>query len=431
MPEVLAKTPWSGQASKKGRVDRVVTRVAELLTPRRIGVWGIGLFVVTWVIYVHTMMVPGLTDREGRFKGTDYIFFYVFGSLALDGRMDALYDADAHLAEGRRRIHPDLALYAGHPNYGPQIALAFMPLARLPFGWSLAVFLALTATAYALSVWIVWRECPALAAHGWLVALLAAASPPFLTLVRYAQMSALSLLLWSLAFIAIRRNRRFTAGLVIGCLVYKPQLGIVIGIVLIAAREWRIVAGAAVTGIGQLGVAWIVAGSATMAAYFRSLWTLMLNPALVESNPSEVHSVRGFLQLLIPSPPVVTLGFLAALVAILVLAARSWSSPAPLAVRWGQAMLLTVLASPHLMTYDLVLLTLPLLVFTDWILRNPDHPLRAEISVVLVLAYLTPFSSVLARAARVQLSVAVMAILAWRVYLVCTTTARDEPAAST
>ena len=381
----------------------MVRRAAALLTPRRIAVWGTGLFVLTWLINVHTMMVPGLTDRAGRFKGTDYIFFYVFGSLALDGRLDALYDPDVHLAEGRRRIQPDLALYAGHPNYGPQIALAFAPLARLPYGWSLAGFLALTAIAYALSVWMVWRECPALAAHGRVVALLAAASPPFLTLVRYAQVSALSLLLWSLAFVAMRRNRRFAAGLAIGCLAYKPQLGIVIGVVLLAAREWRIVAGAALTGLGQLGIAWAVAGSAAMAAYLASLWTLILNPGLVQIYPSEVHSVRGFLQLLMPSSPVVSAGFLAAFVVLLVLAVRSWSSPAPLAFRWGQVMLLTVLASPHLITYDLVLLTVPLLVFADWSLRNPDHRLRPGISLLLVFVYLAPFSSILARYARADL----------------------------
>jgi alpha-1,2-mannosyltransferase len=397
----------------------VVKRAAALLTPRRMAVWGTGLFVLTWLIYVHTMMVPGLTDRAGRFKGTDYIFFYVFGSLAGDGRMEVLYDPDVHLAEGRRRIQTDLALYAGHPNYGPQIALAFAPLARLPYGWSLAVFLALTATAYALSVWMLWRECPALARHGRLVALLAAASPAFVTLFRYAQLSALSLLLWSLAFVAMRSNRRFSAGLAIGCLAYKPQLGIVIGIVLLAAREWRVVAGAATTVLGQLALAWLVAGSAAMAAYFRSLWTLMLNPGLVQIHPSEVHSVRGFLQLLIPSSAAVTTCFVAALVVLLVLAVRSWSSPAPPALRWGQVVLLTVLASPHLMTYDLVLLTVPLLVFADWVLRDPDHPRRPEISLLLVFVYLAPFSSILARYARVQISVVLMAMLAWRVYVVC------------
>jgi alpha-1,2-mannosyltransferase len=396
----------------------MVTRVAAVLTPRRIAVWAGGLLVLSWFVYVHTMMVPGLTDRAGRFKGSDYIFFYVIGSLALDGRMDALYDADAHLAEGRRRIQPDLELYVGHPNYGPQVALAFMPLARLPFGWSLAVFLALTAICYALSVWIVWRECPALGTHGRLIALLAGASPAFLALVRYAQLSAVALLLLSLALLALRRNRLFSAGLAIGCLAYKPQLGLVLGVVLLAAREWRMVAGAATTAVGQLGVAWLAAGSGTMAAYFTALWALVLNPTLVQIYPSEVHSARGFFQLLIPSPRAVTLCFLAALVAVLVLAVRSWTSSAPLAVRWGHMVLLTVLGSPHLLTYDLVLLTVPLLVFSDWVVRNPDHRLGPEVSLMLVLVYLAPFSSNLARPTHVQISVVVMAILAWRMYSV-------------
>ena len=44
--------------------------------------------VLSWFVYVHTMMVPGCVDRIGRFKGTDYIYFYVMGSLISEaGRM--------------------------------------------------------------------------------------------------------------------------------------------------------------------------------------------------------------------------------------------------------------------------------------------------------------------------------------------------------
>ena len=56
--------------------------------------------VLSWFVYVHTMMVPGYVDRAGRFKGSDYIYFYVMGSLISEGRADALYEPDAHLAEG-------------------------------------------------------------------------------------------------------------------------------------------------------------------------------------------------------------------------------------------------------------------------------------------------------------------------------------------
>jgi hypothetical protein len=390
-------------------------RAFALVIPRRLTVWGLGLLALSWGLYIYVMSTPGFVDRANRFKGTDYIYFYVMGSLAVDGRMDALYDPAAHLAQGRRRIDPELRLYAAHSNYGPQVALAFAPLALLPFGWSLALFLALSAGAYALSVRMIWRGCPALAGYGWLVALLAAASPLFLALVRYAQLSAFTLLFWTLALVALRRNRRFAAGLAIGCLAYKPQMGLVIGVVLIAARDWRAIAGALVIGLGQFAVAWVAAGSAVMVEYLGVLWTLLRNPSLVQLYPSEVHSLRGFLQLLMPSTVGINALSAIGMIVLLGAAVRAWMTDATYGVRWGLMLLLTVLASPHLLAYDLVLLTLPMLAFADWAARSPGHPSRVSIGLLLVVVYFAPFSGNLARVIDVQLSVVVMALLAWHV----------------
>ena len=84
------------------------------------------------------------------------------------------------------------------------------------------------------------------------MAILAAGSPAFFTLIRYAQLSGLSLLLLSLALVALVRDRRFLAGVVIGLMVFKPQLGVVIALVMILAGEWRIVAGAALAASAEL-----------------------------------------------------------------------------------------------------------------------------------------------------------------------------------
>ena len=79
-----------------------------------------------------------------------------------------------------------------------------------------------------------------------------ASSSPSLPLARprsspdsHAQLSSLSLLLLSLALVALVRDRRFLAGVVIGLMVFKPQLGVVVALVMILAGEWRVVAGAA------------------------------------------------------------------------------------------------------------------------------------------------------------------------------------------
>jgi Glycosyltransferase family 87 len=231
-------------------------------------------------------------------------------------------------------------------------------------------------------------------------------------------LSVVSLLIWSLALVALRRRRDFIAGLVIGCLVFKPQLGIVVGVALLAARQWRVAIGAVVSAVGQLVIGWLVGGTDAMRAYFGVLWRLIRNPSLVQLYPSEIHSVRGFFQLLTPGSPVVTICSLIGLVVALVMTVRSWSTSGQLNVRWGLLVLLAVLSSPHLVSYDLVLLTVPLLVFADWAAQHRDHPNQPGIALLLVLAYLAPFSSNIVRLIRVQLSVVVMAILAWLVYRV-------------
>ena len=369
--------------------------------------------VLSWFVYVHTMMVPGYIDRAGRFKGTDYIYFYVMGSLISEGRADALYEPDAHLAEGRRRIDPQLNLYAPYSNYGPQVAAAFAPLSRLPFGKSLAVFLILIALAYAASVWLVWRVSPALGPYGALVAILAAGSPAFFTLIRYGQVSGLSLLLLSLALAALVRDRRFLAGFVIGLMVFKPQLGVVIALVMILAGEWRFVAGAAAAASAELAGAWLVSGSNVMGQYVGVLVTLARDPSLVQIYPGEVHSLRGFVHLLTGSPVVVSVVAVLAVVAAVWTGVRAWKSDMPLTVKWGLLVVMTVLASPHLLTYDLVLLTIPLLVFADWAVAHREHPLQPWVSRLLLLLYLAPFSSNLVRLVPIQLSVVVMLLLVW------------------
>jgi hypothetical protein len=393
----------------------LVRRLAALATAKRLMVWGVGLLAVSWFIYVHTISTPGLIDRIGRFKGTDYIQFYVAGSLVLDHRTEALFDPHAHLAEGRRRIDPELKLFAPHPNYGPQVALLFAPFALLPFAWSLVAFLVLSTLCYAASVWLLWRECDALRRHAALLFVLAVASPLFLTVIRYGQASAVSLLIWSAAFVVLRRSKPFVAGLCVGCLAFKPQLGIVLAIVFISAGEWRVVAGAAVSAAGQLAIGWLVAGTSTMARYFETLWMLARDPGLVQLFPSENHSIRGFLQLLAPrcTPGLAFVLMLGAFA----FGVRMWRSDRLLPLRWSALVLLTILASPHLLTYDLLLLTIPLILVANWAAEHDEHPLRPSITIALVLLYFASFSgNLFAMLTHVQVSVVVMSVLTWRIY---------------
>ena len=79
----------------------------------------------------------------------------------------------------------------------------------------------------------------------------------------------------------------------------------------------------------------------------------------------------------------------------------------------AQLVVLTVLAPPHLLTYDLILLTLPLIVFADWTVTHRGHPARGVMTALCLLLYLAPFSANLARVVPIQLSVLAMAAAAY------------------
>jgi hypothetical protein len=280
------------------------------------------------------------------------------------------------------------------------------------------VFLLLTTLAYAASVWLVWRQCDGLRPYAGVVAIVATAAPAFLALVRYAQLSAASLLLLSASLAAYRHGRLFVAGALLGTLAFKPQLALVFVGVLVAAREWRVVAGAAVAGASQILLAWAIAGTPAMRQYGAVLWRLAMDPSLVQVHPTEVHSLRGFIRLLAPESPWIGVVSVLALVLAVIVGLRVWTRTASATLRWGVVVMVTVLISPHLLTYDLVLLAIPVLAFADWAVTHRADPRQRWVARLLLLSYLAPFSGNVARLVPIQLSVVVIALLTWAIYAV-------------
>jgi hypothetical protein len=122
----------------------------------------------------------------------------------------------------------------------------------------------------------------------------------------------------------------------------------------------------------------------------------------------------------VPYEPVVAACGIGALIAAIALGVRTWSSKGEVDVRFGTIVVLTILASPHLLSYDLLLLTVPLLVFANWAAQHADHRYRAIVSAALVLLYFAPFSGmIIARLTGVQVAVIVMAALSWLMDHVC------------
>jgi alpha-1,2-mannosyltransferase len=211
---------------------------------------------------------PGLLDWNGQLKGPDFLQFYVAGSIALGGDSGALYDPAAFATLGAKLVPESQGVYY-LPVYGPQMSLLFAPLALLPYGWALLTWLLITTAIYGVCCWAVWRTCLHLRNEGPTIGIIAAASPAVFNLITHGQNSAIALACLTGAFLALRHNRHFLAGLAIGMLVYKPQLAIVMACVFVVSLQWRVVLGAISGAVLQLGAAWIYYGTSTMGAYYQ------------------------------------------------------------------------------------------------------------------------------------------------------------------
>ena len=359
-------------------------------------------------VHATDLATPGLIDRSGRLKAPDYLQFYTYGSLALEGGGVPLYDAEAHAAIARERVHPDMKLFGFRPNYNPAVAFVMVPFAALPFGWSMAVFALFTVVLYAASAALLVRPLPRVRADLGTFALAAAAWPVLMTILRHGQFAAVTLLLFAGALFLHQRRRPWLAGLVLGLAVYKPQLLIVPGLVWLLAREWRLLGGLIAGAAVELAVSLWLTSPAAMEAYVGVLWELARQPEVVQINPPESHSVRGLARLL-GAPSALASGIaLAALGSTAALAARIWRRDGPL-LGWAAVVVSVMLASPHLLTYDLVLLGIPLAIATDRFLHVGEG---RRVPYLVGALYLAPLvSPFLARVTHVQLSTVAMGTL--------------------
>ena len=401
----------------------LLARAGSWLDAARVRTHGTLLALCLWSVYGLGISTPGLVDRSGLLKGADFLQFQVFGSLA--GTPQALYDSDA-FASRILDLVPEAQGTTYLPIYGPQLALLFAPLGSLPYGHALALWTLLSASLYAASCLAIWRRCPGLSADGGTVALLAFASPAFFAVIGFGQISVLALACVSAAYLALARGRPELAGLAIGALAFKPQLGLAAAIVFVAAREWRIVGGAIVGALIQVLLAAIVLGPGVIAAHFEVLLSLPELAPVLGHKHHQMHSLKAFFGGFLPGA-LATGAWIATAGATLIATIRAWRSSAPLELRFSLLLLATALVNPHQYLYDLVILVPAWLLLADWMRRHPGRAVVPTLRLLVYLGFLLPALGPLTRWTHVQLSVLALAGLAWHLARLC----RDEARCAT
>ena len=268
--------------------------------------------------------------------------------------------------------------------YPPSFLLVLAPLALLPRLPAYAVAIGVTLV---LFVWATvgtrWRSPMMLAA-------LAAPTTAITIVAGQAGFLAAALLIGGLRLIAARP---VLAGVLFGLLTYKPQMGLLVPVALIAAKLWRTLAAACATAavlvaVTSLAFGWMVwpAWAADIFAYARQF--AAESSAIVHFMPTVSVSLAR-----LGVPPA-----LANIAQLAVAAAAAWAVWRCFrlgATRLAMAALMvaTFLATPHAFVYDMPALATAVIWFAAE-RRQAAAPFAAAEILVMMFALIAPIALV-------------------------------------
>lgn len=318
-------------------------RLSEILTAGRIRAYALSLLILyaIWAVMVITLS-KSMVDTLGRPLGYDFITFYSAAKLTLAGDPVAAFDLNRIFAEQKAAVPASNMPFQW--AYPPTYQLISAPLALLPYGASYIAFMVFSAGALTYGL---WRLTPA---KPYLPLLICA--PGVALCVFHGQNALLSTALFAVGF-ALLRDRPFWSGIVLAGLAFKPQLGILLPIALIAASQWRAFAGAVLGVAVFTAAATLILGTALWHAFFAHM-------SFVEEITrngmlpwAKMPSAFIFLRLLgVPEIPAVgaqaLCAALAALSVVLVWRHRGATDP----WSWATLVTATLLVSPYVFDYE-------------------------------------------------------------------------------
>lgn len=301
----------------------------------------ISLIATAWDFIAHTS--HGVMDSNGEQLARDFINYWSGARLAVEGRAAIAYDTSAYHAFQRGLIGAlsEFRMY----SYPPTAMLMTLPLAALGFVPALALWTlgGLAWTAALLARVIDWK----------LAVLAAIAAPAAFVNTISGQNGAFSAGFLCGGLMLLDR-RPVLAGVLFGCLCYKPQIGVLLPVALAAGGYWGtfLATGAMASVLVGISVAWLGldawAGLAHQSILQRGL--LELGYTLWRRMPTTFATMRA----LGAGVPLAYASQILSGILAMAAVALVWRSAASMPVRASVLVTATFLATPYAWDYDLV-----------------------------------------------------------------------------
>jgi hypothetical protein len=323
---------------------------AELPRPVHLICFGL---VLAHIVYLATSYLNGSWPVGSGVPPSDFVSVWAAGRLVLADHAAAVYDFTAHkLVEETAVGHPFEAEAYFAWLYPPTFLFAAAALSLLPYATAYASWVFGTFPAYLAAIRAIIGD-----RTGYL---LAAAFPAVLSNFIVGQNGFLSASLFGGTLVLLER-RPICAGLLLGLLTYKPHLGLLFPIAIMAGGHWRVFFTAAVFAALMAAASWLAFGSETWQAFFASI-SFGSKTYLSEGRAdwSKLQTAFGFARTLGGSETLAwTVQGILALVAAGAIAAL-WRSRAAYEIKAAALGTGALLATPYLYVYDLAVLAVPL-----------------------------------------------------------------------
>jgi alpha-1,2-mannosyltransferase len=307
----------------------------------------LALYVIAIVGWI--ALSDGLVDRNGKPIGTDFSNVYAAGTLTWQGHpADAYEPSLQHAAEQAVFGGREVPFYGWH--YPPFfLAIAFL-VAAVPYAFGLSIWLAASFAAYLAAIRAILPRHETL--------LIAAAFPAVFINIGHGQNGFLTAALLGGALHWLDR-RPWLAGMLIGLLAYKPQFGVLIPIALLADGRWRTIGAAAATVTALLAISFVTLGVGVWHAFADSLTftqTVVLEqPTIGWEKLQSIFSTVRMWGGTIHSAYAAQAALAMTLVATL---AWLWRSDAAYELKAAALATASLLATPYVLDYDLVVTAL-------------------------------------------------------------------------
>lgn len=329
------------------------------------------------VVIVALLTATGPMDALRRPLGTDFSQVWAAGVSVLAGHPEQPFDPALHAAAQRALFAPDTPFYGWH--YPPYFLAVAAAVALLPYVPALLLWQGVTFAGYLL---VLRRILP----HG-LTLLLAAAFPAVLVNVGHGHNGFMTASLLGGGLLLLDR-RPVLAGVLLGLLAYKPQFGLVLPVALLAGRRWTATASAAAT------VALMTLG--TLAAFGAGSWRAFQSSLAFTRTVVLEEGSTGWekIQSAFSAMRAVGAGVGAAYAvqgvltgAVVLALAWLWQGRADMRLKSAALMAGTLLSTPYVLDYNMVVLGPALAFMASWELERGWHPWMASL---LAGVWITP-----------------------------------------